>query len=489
MSTISAFLDRMDDRISPVIVKELRQAVRGRFIVAVVLVFLAVQLLTMGIALLANAVTAASLEQSAAGRPVFLTIFGILMGTCLVCIPAYTGIRLAAERSDVNVDLLFITTLQPLAIILGKLGSAVILTLLIYSACVPFLAFTYFLRGIDFPSIFILLSMGLLAISVMVSLAITLATVPVTRPFKIMIGLGMLVMGFPMIPVTIALAFQFLQSSGGSLLGTSEFWITAAVVILFVSSGCAVLLTIATANVTPPAANRAFPVRLMLTLFWVITGSGVSYLAYKATRAEPLIAWMVFTMIVLILSLLTAVSEKRTLGARVLRDVPTSFPARLAAFPFFGGALSGLTWTAIMFVATMLVLVGVGSLVGRPSSNDHLEAAAWLGDATLFLFGYAFAGIALRERGIFKRIPPGRTWVLVFLMAIFGTAVPIFAWVIFGGSEPFGKTLTPWMFMPPLTNPDEVHPARVVFGALVLATLMFIQRKWIWRQLSAFRRA
>ena len=183
MNTMLAIFDRIDEAVSPVIVKELRQAVRGRFIVAVILLFLAVQLLTMGIALLANAVSSSSIEQSAAGRPVFLTIFGILVGTCIVCIPAYTGIRLAAERSDVNVDLLFITSLEPRSIILGKLGSAMILTALVYSACVPFLTFTYFLRGIDFPSIAVLLAMGFLAVSVMVSIAITMATIPVTRPF------------------------------------------------------------------------------------------------------------------------------------------------------------------------------------------------------------------------------------------------------------------------------------------------------------------
>jgi hypothetical protein len=481
--------DRIDEALSPVIVKELRQAVRGRFIVAVILLFLAVQLLTMGIALLANAVSAANLEQTAAGRPVFLTIFGILIGTCVVCIPAYTGIRLAAERSDVNVDLLFITTLEPRAIILGKLGSAMILTLLIYSACVPFLAFTYFLRGIDFPSMAVLLAMGLLAVAVMVSVAITLATIPVTRPFKIIIGLGMLSMGLPMIPVMIALAFQFLQSSGGGMTGSGDFWIATGVVVAFVVAGCSVLLALATAQVTPPAANRARPVRLMLTLFWLATGAGAAVICWQAKSMDPAIAWMVFQLCILTICMMVASSERRELGARVTRNIPRSLPARLLAFPFFSGALSGLAWTVVMFLATIGAGVAMSEAFARTASNNHLEAAAWMADALIYLSGYTLAGIALREWGIMKKIPASRTWIIIVLLALAGTTIPVFGWVIFRGPEPFGKTLTLWSFMPPIGNPDALHPARFVFGGIVLLILLFIQRGWIGRQLAAFRPA
>ncbi|HSG66490.1 MAG TPA: hypothetical protein VLD39_15885, partial [Gammaproteobacteria bacterium] len=392
------------EAVSPVIVKELRQAVRGRFIVAVILLFLAVQLVTMGIALLVNAVSASNIEQAAAGRPVFLTIFGILIGTCIVCIPAYTGIRLAAERSDVNVDLLFITSLEPRSIILGKLGSAMILTALIYSACVPFLAFTYFLRGVDFPSIAVLLAMGFLAVSVMVSIAITLATIPVTRPFKVILGLGMLSMGFPTIPILIALSFQFLQGSGGGLIGSMDFWIGAGVTVAFVVAACSVLLALATAQVTPPAANRARPVRIMLTLFWLVTGAGAGVLVWQIGRLEPVIAWMIFQLCLLTLCMVVAASERRELGPRVTRSIPESLGARILAFPFYSGSLSGLAWTVMMMLATIGVVLGAGKLLGSPSGTDHLEAASWLGDALVYISGYTMAGIALREWGILKKI-------------------------------------------------------------------------------------
>jgi hypothetical protein len=51
----------------------------------------------------------------------------------------------------------FITTIRGRAVIRGKMLAAAIVTLLIYSACMPFMTFTYLLRGVDLPTTFFLL--------------------------------------------------------------------------------------------------------------------------------------------------------------------------------------------------------------------------------------------------------------------------------------------------------------------------------------------
>src|SRR5205807_7480474 len=91
-------------------------------------------------------------EVFTAGRQVFRILQGILLGTCLL-VPIYAGLRLGAERSDTNVDLLFISTLRPRAIVAGKLLSSLVLVLLVFSACTPFMTFSYLLRGLDIPTI------------------------------------------------------------------------------------------------------------------------------------------------------------------------------------------------------------------------------------------------------------------------------------------------------------------------------------------------
>src|SRR5262249_48622543 len=128
------------------------------------------------------------------GRDVFIWLQAILLFTCILFVPAYTGLRLAAERSEVNVDLLFITTLRPRAIITGKFASAVLLAIMIFSACTPFMSFTYFLRGIDLPSIFFVVGFDFLVVAATVMLSIFIAVIPGNRVLKAFLGVvGILV--------------------------------------------------------------------------------------------------------------------------------------------------------------------------------------------------------------------------------------------------------------------------------------------------------
>src|SRR5262249_53147560 len=125
-----------------------------------------------------------------AGREIFEVLQGILLGTCMLLIPTYAGVRLAAEHSDSNVDLLFISTLRPRAIIAGKFQAPVVLILLILSACAPFMTFTYLLRGIDIPSILLVLGLDFLAVLLGTQLAIFLGAVPANWGLKVLLGLA-----------------------------------------------------------------------------------------------------------------------------------------------------------------------------------------------------------------------------------------------------------------------------------------------------------
>ena len=85
-------------------------------------------------------------------------LLGILMFTCMIFVPLYSGGRMSLERSNADMDLLYVTTLSPGAIVRGKYLTATALTLLIFSASMPFMILTYLLRGIDLPSIFFVLA-------------------------------------------------------------------------------------------------------------------------------------------------------------------------------------------------------------------------------------------------------------------------------------------------------------------------------------------
>src|SRR5262249_21077236 len=96
----------------------------------------------------------------------------------------------AGERSDQNVDLLYISTLKPRSIIAGKFLASVVLVLLIFSTCAPFMTFTYLLRGIDIPTILVVLFIDFVVIIFGVQLAILLGTFPVPVVLKFILSLA-----------------------------------------------------------------------------------------------------------------------------------------------------------------------------------------------------------------------------------------------------------------------------------------------------------
>src|SRR5438132_9368033 len=89
--------ERINDALNPIVVRELRQAVQGKFVAAVLLVLLVIQLAAIGIFIIASGDIATRFD---AGREVFMVLLGLLLGACLIFVPAYTAVRLAAERSD-----------------------------------------------------------------------------------------------------------------------------------------------------------------------------------------------------------------------------------------------------------------------------------------------------------------------------------------------------------------------------------------------------
>jgi ABC-type transport system involved in multi-copper enzyme maturation permease subunit len=189
-------IDRLDDAVNPIVVKELRQAVRSRLVTSALLLVLLIEMIVLGTFLLTRQMQATDDLDGRGGQAMFITLQGILLGTCMLLIPAYAGIRLGMERSDSNVDLLFISTLKPRTIIWGKFVAAAVLALLIFSACAPFMTFTYLLRGLDMPTILLVLGIDLLAVLGSTMLTLFLASISGNRALKGLVGLvGMWALG------------------------------------------------------------------------------------------------------------------------------------------------------------------------------------------------------------------------------------------------------------------------------------------------------
>ena len=196
----------------------------------------------------------------------------ILAGASVFFIPLYTGVRVAAERQENNPDLLYVTTLSPTRIILGKFLCSAYIALLFFSACMPFMAFTNLLRGVDLPTVFFILAFLFLVVCAANMVAIFLACLPMSRPFKFLFVIYGIFQSFGVIASLVGASFTMMRSGIGAMMSGRDFWIGT---LTFAGIGLALiglLFVLSVALISPPSANRALPSRVYLTVVWLLGG-------------------------------------------------------------------------------------------------------------------------------------------------------------------------------------------------------------------------
>ena len=485
MKSIAAGLEKINDRLNPIVVKELRQAVQGKFLIVVLICFLCLQLLTVALFLTNESAS----ESFNAGRNICRVLLGMLLGTCLLFVPAYTGIRLASERADANVDLLFITTLRPRSIIWGKFFANLILTILIYSACMPFMTFTYLLRGVDLPSLFVLLALIFIVVAGGIQCAMLIGCLPANRIFKVILGIGwfwfILTVFLPLL-VVMFMPGGLLDSGIGSRLGSWEFWVGALGVL---GSGSALIVLCAllsTALISPLSANRALPVRIFITAVWLLAGVCAAIWSIKVSDLRPIWTWGFIFMLLFSIGLFVAVSEREHLGQRVRQDIPRRLLLRSLAFLFFSGAANGVAWSSLMVILTALPIAAWIGIF--PYMFDH--ALATLGSLValgLYAFSFALGASVIRRRFLADRVTCGYTWVIALvLLGITTTIIPL---VLFFLS---GKWEQEWLIASPLGPLLFDDQSSLVLHSIVIATICAgfagaLSLPWLVRQIDDFR--
>ena len=432
MKSIADIPEKINDRLNPIVVKELRQAVQGKFLIVVLICFLCLQLLTMGLFLTNEAVTA----SFNAGLNVFRVLLGILFATCLLFVPAYTGIRLASERADANVDLLFITTLRPRSIIWGKFFAGIVLTVLLYSACMPFMTFTYLLRGVDLPSVFILLALDFIVVAASIQCGILIGCLPANRVFKVILGVGWLVViniVFTTLMVVMFMPGGLLDSGMGSQLDSWEFWRGALGVLIGGLALIGILALLSIALISPLSANRALPVRIFATAVWGLTGGGAAIWSIGINDFIPIMVWAILHILLHSIGLFIAVSERESLGQRVRRTVPRKWLLRLLAFLFYSGAAGGVTWSSLMIILTLLFMGMWLILFPQMRIEDNIEAIRALACLGLYAFSYALGASLIRRRFLANRVTGAYTWVIaLILLGVTTTIIPLALFFLFG---------------------------------------------------------
>lgn len=475
--------------LNPVVVKELRQAVRSWAVTGVLLLFLTVLFIASIVFLVSQSMEETVDEQL--GGSMFEMFDALLAGASILFIPLYTGLRVALERQESNPDLLYVSTLTPGQIIRGKFLCGAYVTLLFFSACMPFMAFTNLLRGVDLPSVFFILFVLFLAVCALNQLAIFLACLPLTKPFKILLGLYVFFQSFWFIVLLVTGAFSMMRSGVGAMMAERNFWITTATVLGVGLAAVGLLYFLSVALISPPSANRALPLRTYVTVIWVLGALLTLAWVWRAKDARLILTWTWPTFILMLLALLVTISNSDQLSRRVGRRIPQSPFGRVPAFIFFNGAAGGLVWVALVLALTYLgtrEVLALGKTWIPATTVPVVEDRHWFVATAAYAFAYALTALFIHRKFLPKR-PPKIAGVLAILLvgvwAIMPTVVLFFlnhlSWKSVEGLQ-LGNIMNVFYL-----REDEHRSYHVIFALVWLAVMLALNAKWFFTQAKNFR--
>jgi hypothetical protein len=465
-------LERLTDWPNPVVVKELRQAVNGRFTGAVLISLLCLQLLIIALSVLFGDVERFA-QSRGMGRELFATLQATLLFSATVAMPLYAGVRAMMERTGNNLDLLYVTTLPPRQIVSGKLQAASLLTALVYVASLPLMSLCYLLRGIDLPSMAVVVAGGFLLVVNAIVLALAVGCLPAGRLLRILFAVGFLALLMMVMGFATALARWAITSGMGSRVTTWAFWQVALVMVALDLLGMRLVFLLTVAMVSPPTSNRALPVRRFLALLWVLTLGAAAVSALLVRAKWPLEGWMYLATWSAAPLLLAAASGRDRPSAAVVRQLPRNAVLRLLAFPFVSGAPSGFAFALLWLTATLYVGWALQGVLPAFVRFDG-ELPGQLTIVAAYLLGYAGTS-AMLVRGPLRRwLKPHQTWVIaLFLAALGSTLPPILAFMLDPHALQQSQSFGPWLALNPgIAFREETHE---------LATRV----AWVWTGLVA----
>jgi len=481
---------RCNDAINPIVVKELRQAVRGRFVVTMLVLSLLSQMIIVIGAMIGQRLESTSLERTAVGSGLFMTIFTVLFFGTIVLVPMYAGFRMMSERSDSNVDLLFITTIRPRNVVAGKILSAAVITALIFSASIPFLVFSYVLRGIDFISITIVTVAGYFFIVSQSMLALFVGALPASRPFKLLLGIAVFVGSISETVFMSAFAAQYIRF--GVTASSSHGMTGGLAAVMGLTLILDLLLAVLTiALISPPSANRALPIRLFLSIMWVLLLGLALWVTIDSASVVALLVWAIGELVISSVVLFSAIGEREEWGPRVARTIPLDRLRRAVAFVFFSGG-GGTIWAVLMMAITIGTFGSIAYLGGPADAANIPNYLTWLLEGAMCIVGYAGTALLLRRTVLSRRVPVRATWaVVLILFVLLAILPPIAAFALEEDTSAFGIFIR----VATITNPFPMTSSQsspwlpktivlCVWAGLAIA----VNAGWAGRMFGRFRR-
>jgi ABC-type transport system involved in cytochrome c biogenesis permease component len=471
-------LEALTDRLNPILVRELQQALAGRaFVATLFLTVVAVVLLAMGFAWIGEA-------GDQRGREAFAWCIAAIAPIALLIVPlqAFTGMR--QEVGGGTAEQLLMTRLRPSRIVLGKILAGLAQFGLFLGVFAPLVALTFLLRGIDVPTIALTLFFALLANVAANAFAIALASVggakTAQQATQALASAGLFIATFTAMGGSYELPHLF-----ASLLRDGDFWPIFLSLLGSFAVGIWLCAMIATTALAHGYENRSSPFRafavgmLLLLAVWLVAALEPRHLGEAAGYVSASFALCLAPF------WLWAACEEAGMSPRVRSLVPRRGGLALLAVPFLPGGGRGLLFGLLLAALG----VAVGGLLPL-AVGERPDRAALRVCAIAWLYVPLVQAIAQAMR---NRLPRGRRFSLgcfvVTLLAVLVLAVLPLLYHLLTDTRIEGWHLG-HLFNPIFTVVDG-QPRREALLALgLLAGLgLLVNLPPLWRGIQEVRRA
>lgn len=464
-------LEAWSDRLNPILVREVQQAVKGRVFMLTVLAALLVEVF------IALAVADDVARGHGSGRNAFDAGLATLAPLLLFVVPMQAYQSMIGELRGGMIEQLLLSELRPLRIVAGKLGAAMVQFTIYLSVAAPLLTTSYVLRGVDLPTILFCLAFAMLFCLGATAFAIAAAlqgTLPSMRP------LAMIGMAFGL--GTASLSMVGYIGSGECLrdvswlLRSSELWPVASAVALGTLAAIALLALIAQAYLAHTFENRSTGFRVFLfvvPLAWF----GWMYLVEGGTPSPEFVGVSSFLLALFgTFVALFMVTELRDLSPRVRAHVPKQPLVALLVAPLLPGRDRGL-----------LCMVGYVALVGaltwlswspRTGSFFRFDEAMVRGGAMIAAYAFAYLTLVRLARSVLPEqvlFNHGARFAAPLLVLV-GCLLPLlYDGLLAGGVDDWhiGHLLNPFWTIAEFS--DQAGDTAVQVSLVVCAVLLVLQ--------------
>lgn len=372
MNRFFSFLDR---RVNPVLVKEVRQSVRGRFFRTAFLFALAIAWITT---LLVLQQIQGSREQADGGQLLFLWLHGIFVLTSFIIVPQLANRGMAAEQEENTYDALLTSGLAPARIVAGKMMAALVIQLLFLCAFLPFLSLGFTLFGLDIAVSLVLLlftTAGGFGLALLGILAACLAkTRAASNLMQGLFTLGMVGCSMSWLGFSSVLTMEI-----GSLGMTGwefSFTVFISLITWFLFLYWVFAYTVST--ITHPEENSSARLRFAAVLLSLgMVGGATTQLSFDP-NAEALNVWLIWALLLTGLFHLPSFTEADSLGRRASADLSLKKWNRPGMGFFLKGGGRGTALFFICLVLPFLLFAFFPSLNALSIKNGFLGPVATL---------------------------------------------------------------------------------------------------------------